>query len=135
MIEEVAVGDGFLQVRVFAVSVMPPVVLHHSFNYHSRYIKSVIDSVVKQHPKNKTAPYQAASCYSLTVDSFQQIYNFPPVSVEGISRAYFLFSLTFASFSSLLKHSLSSMIFVSAFCTQHTMHYVTVLGMLKFRTR
>jgi len=81
MIEEVTVGDGFLQVRVFAVSVMPPVVLLHSFNYHSRYIKSAIDSVIKQNPKNKTARYQAASCYSLTVDSLQQVYNFPPVPV------------------------------------------------------
>jgi hypothetical protein len=70
---------------VFAVSVMPPVVLRHSFIYHCRYIKSAIDSVVKQNSKNKTARYQAASCYRLTVDSLQHVHNFPPVSVEGLS--------------------------------------------------
>ena len=40
MIDQVAVGEGFLQVHGFvAVSVIPVVALSHSFIYHSRYIK------------------------------------------------------------------------------------------------
>ena len=54
---------------------MPPVVLRRYFIYHSRYINSAIGSVVKQHSKNKTAQYQAASYYSLTVDNHQRVHT------------------------------------------------------------